>query len=43
MNNSTPIIISVFAGRVADTVIDPIPHMKDVKMLREFNANAVVG
>lgn len=37
MNKTTPIIISVFAGRVADTGVDPVPHMRDAKaMLREF-------
>ena len=27
--NKTPLILSYFAGRVADTGIDPIPHMID--------------
>ena len=40
MNNSTPIIISVFAGRVADTGIDPIPHMKNCKDLLSNFTNA---
>jgi len=26
--NSVPAVISVFAGRVADTGVDPVPHMK---------------
>ncbi len=29
INNETEIIISIFAGRIADTGIDPIPIMKD--------------
>ncbi len=34
---SVPAIISMFAGRVADTGIDPIPMMEDVKaMLKPF-------
>ena len=37
MNKITPIIISVFAGRVADTGVDPVPHMREAKaMLNEF-------
>jgi len=29
----TPAVISVFAGRVADTGVDPIPHMKKCKTI----------
>ena len=29
----TPAVISVFAGRVADTGVDPIPHMKNCKAI----------
>ena len=36
-NNSTPAIISVFAGRIADTGRDPIPLMKDC--LNEMKIN----
>ena len=37
MNKTTPIIISIFAGRVADTGVDPVPHMREAKtMLNEF-------
>ena len=37
MNKTTPIIISVFAGRVADTGVDPVPHMRESKaMLSDF-------
>lgn len=31
LNPSVPSIISVFAGRIADTGLDPIPHMKACK------------
>ena len=31
LNPAVPSIISVFAGRIADTGIDPIPHMKACK------------
>ncbi len=37
LNKDVPTIISVFAGRVADTGTDPIPLMEDVaKMLKPF-------
>ena len=29
LNNETPIILSIFAGRIADTGIDPMPIMKE--------------
>lgn len=29
----TPAVVSVFAGRVADTGIDPVPHMKNCKKI----------
>jgi transaldolase len=32
-SRSTSIIVSVFAGRIADTGIDPIPHMRFAKTL----------
>jgi transaldolase len=31
LNAAVPAIISVFAGRIADTGVDPIPHMKTCK------------
>jgi transaldolase len=31
LDPSTPAIVSVFAGRVADTGVDPIPHMRACK------------
>jgi transaldolase len=33
LDPSTPAIISVFAGRIADTGIDPIPHMMAAKQI----------
>jgi transaldolase len=30
---SVPAIVSVFAGRIADTGIDPVPHMKECKKI----------
>jgi len=33
LNVGTPAVISVFAGRVADTGIDPIPHMINCKKI----------
>src|SRR5579871_6233307 len=29
LNPKVPSIVSVFAGRIADTGVDPIPHMRD--------------
>lgn len=29
----TPAIVSVFAGRVADTGVDPVPHMREAKKI----------
>tara|TARA_B110000114_G_C14941558_1_gene336591 strand:- start:22 stop:744 length:723 start_codon:yes stop_codon:yes gene_type:complete len=37
LNNNVPSIISVFAGRLADTGLDPIPLMKDC--LKEMKVN----
>ena len=35
LHSSTPAIVSVFAGRIADTGVDPVPVMKEArKMLR---------
>jgi len=31
LNPTVPAIVSVFAGRIADTGVDPIPHMRDAK------------
>ena len=33
LNPATPAIVSVFAGRIADTGIDPIPHMLACKQI----------
>jgi transaldolase len=33
LDPSTPAIISVFAGRIADTGIDPVPHMMAAKQI----------
>ncbi len=30
LNRNLPSVVSVFAGRIADTGVDPIPHMKEV-------------
>src|SRR3982074_2463433 len=32
-NSATPAIVSVFAGRIADTGVDPIPHMLAAKQI----------
>lgn len=37
LDPQTPSIISIFAGRIADTGVDPIPHMEQAaKLLRPF-------
>ena len=37
LNKDVPVIVSVFAGRVADTGRDPMPHMRDcLSVLRPF-------
>ena len=28
LDSATPAIVSVFAGRIADTGVDPVPHMR---------------
>lgn len=33
LNPQVPAVVSVFAGRVADTGIDPIPHMRECKSI----------
>jgi transaldolase len=33
LNPTTPAIVSVFAGRIADTGVDPIPHMLAAKQI----------
>jgi transaldolase len=33
LHSSTPAIVSVFAGRIADTGVDPIPHMLAAKQI----------
>ena len=33
LNNDTPAVISVFAGRIADTGVDPIPHMEKCRSI----------
>jgi transaldolase len=38
LNKSTPSCISVFAGRVADTGVDPVPQMREaVNLLKEMS------
>jgi transaldolase len=31
LNAKVPAVVSVFAGRIADTGVDPMPHMRDAK------------
>jgi len=31
LNPKVPAVVSVFAGRIADTGVDPMPHMRDAK------------
>jgi transaldolase len=33
LNPKVPSIVSVFAGRIADTGVDPVPHMRESKKL----------
>jgi transaldolase len=33
LNPQVPAFVSVFAGRIADTGVDPVPHMRDSKKL----------
>jgi transaldolase len=33
LNPKVPAVVSVFAGRIADTGVDPIPHMKQCKTI----------
>lgn len=33
LNPKVPAFVSVFAGRIADTGVDPVPHMRDSKKL----------
>lgn len=40
LHKETPAIISVFGGRIADTGIDPIPHMKLCKKVLESRPEA---
>ena len=43
LNKDVPTIISVFAGRVADTGVDPIPLMKEVAtMLKPFPSHELL-
>lgn len=37
LNSNTPSIVSVFAGRIADTGIDPVPVMKKTLKIMESN------
>ena len=32
LNPKAPAVVSVFAGRIADTGVDPMPHMREAKM-----------
>lgn len=40
LNPNTPSIVSVFAGRIADTGVDPVPMMREAKALLVDNPNA---
>jgi transaldolase len=33
LNPRVPAVVSVFAGRIADTGVDPVPHMRDCKTI----------
>ncbi|PPR41464.1 MAG: Transaldolase [Alphaproteobacteria bacterium MarineAlpha5_Bin12] len=37
LNNNTPAILSIFAGRIADTGLDPVPIMKKAVKLTNHN------
>ena len=39
LNPSVPSIISIFAGRIADTGVDPVPLMKDARKILGENKN----
>ncbi len=40
INTETPAIVSLFAGRIADTGRDPIPYIKESLKILKSNANA---
>ena len=40
LNPAVPSVVSVFAGRIADTGIDPVPFMRAARALLECQANA---
>jgi transaldolase len=40
LNQDVPSIVSVFAGRIADTGVDPVPFMKDCAEIISSNKNA---
>jgi transaldolase len=40
LDPSAPAIISVFAGRIADTGVDPIPHMRACKQIIRSRSQA---
>ena len=40
LNPDVPSIVSVFAGRIADTSVDPVPFMKDCAEILSSNKNA---
>jgi len=40
MPDGQPVIISVFAGRIADTGVDPVPHMKHALQLLKSKPDA---
>ncbi|MDA1023215.1 MAG: transaldolase [Proteobacteria bacterium] len=42
LNPETPAILSVFAGRVADSGRDPVPHMKEAVAIASANPKAEV-
>ena len=42
LNPDTPAILSLFAGRIADTGLDPVPHMKEAVRIASVKPKAEV-
>ena len=40
LNHSVPSVVSIFAGRIADTGVDPIPIMRDARAMLEAQPKA---
>ena len=40
LNPKVPAVVSVFAGRIADTGVDPVPHMVECKKILKGNPSA---